>query len=293
MRIVSLVPSATEIVAELGLAGRLVGRSAECTYPPEVLSAPVVTASRVDPATLESAAIDAAVREALADGRPLYELDADLLERLRPDVIVTQDLCEVCAVSRGEVERLCAVPAEIVALDPRTLADVEASVRELARLLGVPARGEEVAAGMRGRIESVRRAVAARPRRAVFVAEWLDPPYAAGHWVPEMVEAAGGRELLGRGGERSFRTSWEAVRAAAPELVLLAPCGFDLERTVAEARALPALPARAVAVDGEAFFSRPGPRLADGVALLGHLLHPDVVPDPGLPARELEAAVAP
>jgi iron complex transport system substrate-binding protein len=290
VRIVSLVPSATEIVAELGLASSLVGRSAECTYPREALAAPVVTASRVDTASLASAAIDRSIRDAIADGQPLYAIDGELLERLDPDVILTQDLCEVCAVSTGEVTRLCDVRAETVALDPRTLGEVEESIRTLGTVLGVLEQGVAVATRMHETIERVERSVEACGRPLVFMAEWLDPPFASGHWVPEMVACAGGQEILGQPGERSFGTSWDRVRAGEPDVVVLAPCGFDLERTLSEARALPLIPGRIVAVDGDAYYSRPGPRLADGVRQLGHLLHPDQVPDPELPERELETS---
>jgi iron complex transport system substrate-binding protein len=287
MRIVSLVPSATEIIAALGLAGQLVGRSHECTYPREVQSAPVVSASRIDTTTIASAEIDGAVRAALADGRPLYAVDADLLEQLAPDVIVTQDLCEVCAVSSGEVRRVARTSAETISLDPRDLGEIEESIRTLARHLGVAGKGEELAQAMRHRIDSVRQAVRGLPRPRVFVAEWLDPPFAAGHWVPEMVERAGGEEVLGHTRERSYPTTWEAVAAAAPQLLVLAPCGFDLERTVAEAGAVPAMGARVVAVDGDAAYSRPGPRVAEGVAQLASLMHPEAVEPPRLEMCQL------
>jgi iron complex transport system substrate-binding protein len=287
MRIVSLVPSATEIIAALGLADQLVGRSHECTYPPEVQSAPVVSASRIDTTTIASAEIDGAVRAALADGRPLYAVDADLLEQLAPDVIVTQDLCEVCAVSSGEVRRVSRTSAQTISLDPRDLGEIEESIRTLARHLGVAGEGEELAQAMRHRIDSVHQAVRGLPPPRVFVAEWLDPPFAAGHWVPEMVELAGGEEVLGRTRERSFPTTWEAVAAAAPQLLVLAPCGFDLERTVAEAGAVPAMGARVVAVDGDAAYSRPGPRVAEGVAQLASLMHPDAVEPPRLEMCQL------
>ena len=287
MRIVSLVPSATEIIAALGFAGSLAGRSHECNYPPEVLSAPVVSASRIDTTDIPSAGIDGAVRGAMADGRPLYAIDADLLEELAPDLIVTQDLCEVCAVPSGEVRRVAHADVETVSLDPRDLGEIEESIRTLARHLGVAARGEELAGAMHHRIDGVHQLVRGLARPRVFVAEWLDPPFAAGHWVPEMVDLAGGDEVLGRARERSFATTWEAVAAAAPQLIVLAPCGFDVERTVAEAGGVPALGARVVAVDGDAAYSRPGPRVAEGVAQLAHLLHPDEVPAPSLPFRQL------
>ncbi len=290
MRICSLLPSATEIVGALGLADRLVGVSAECDWPPEVRELPVVSAARIDPNALSSADIDVAVREALVGSRSLYAIDEPLLDELAPDLIVTQDLCAVCAVSSGDVARLCAVDAEIVSLDPRTVGEVEESVIGLARRLGVPARGAEVVACMERELERVRSLVGCRERRRVFVAEWLDPPFAAGHWVPEMVELAGGLDVLGRAGEPSFTTTWDAVLEREPELVVLAPCGFDAERAAREAATLPPLPCRVVAVDANARFSRPAPRLAEGVAQLAFFLHPEVAPDPGLPWIELAAA---
>jgi iron complex transport system substrate-binding protein len=290
VRVVSLVPSATEIIAALGLADCLVGRSHECNYPAEVQTAPVVSASRIDTSSIPSAHIDRAVRDALADGRPLYAVDAELLERLAPDVIVTQDLCEVCAVPSGEVRRVARLDVETISLDPRDLSEIEASIRTLAARLGASAPGEQLAQAMHARIEDVREAVRGLPRPRMFVAEWLDPPFAAGHWVPEMVAVAGGEEVLGRPRERSYPTSWEAVAATRPELLVLAPCGFDLERTVSEAQGVPAMGARVVAVDGDAAYSRPGPRVAEGVAQLAHLLHADAVAAPSLPVRQLSPA---
>jgi iron complex transport system substrate-binding protein len=287
VRIVSLVPSATEIIAALGLTDSLVGRSHECNYPAEVQTVPVVSASRIDTASIPSEQIDRAVRDALADGRPLYAVDAELLERLAPDIIVTQDLCEVCAVPSADVRRVAHVDVETVSLDPRDLTEIEESIRTLARHLGVAAQGELLAQAMHHRIDSVHQAVRGLPLPRVFVAEWLDPPFAAGHWVPEMVTRAGGEEVLGRARERSFATTWDAVAEAAPQLIVLAPCGFDLERTVSEAGGVPALGARVVAVDGDAAYSRPGPRVAEGVAQLAHLLHPDAVAAPELPVHQL------
>jgi iron complex transport system substrate-binding protein len=290
VRVVSLVPSATEIIAALGLADCLVGRSHECNYPAEVQAVPVVSASRIDTSSIPSAHIDRAVRDAVADGRPLYAVDAELLERLAPDVIVTQDLCEVCAVPSGEVRRVARLDVETISLDPSDLSEIEESIRTLARHLGVAAAGELLAQEMHHRIEGVRQAVRGLPHPRVFVAEWLDPPFAAGHWVPEMVELAGGDEVLGRARERSYATTWDAVAAAAPQLLVLAPCGFDLERTVSEAGAVPAIGARVVAVDGDAAYSRPGPRVAEGVAQLASLMHPDAVEPPQLPLRQLSPA---
>jgi iron complex transport system substrate-binding protein len=282
VRICSLLPSATEIVADLGLAGSLVGVSEECDWPPEVSGLPVVTASRVDTSRIDSLKIDRAVREAVADGRPLYAIDGELLEALRPDLILTQNLCAVCAVSADQVGELCATDAEIVALDAHTLAEIEEQILALARRLGVPEQGRIVVSEMEAKIEAVRAAVTGAPATPIFVAEWLNPPYAAGHWIPELVQIAGGRDVLGQAGAASYPTSWETVVEARPELVVVAPCGFDHRRAASEAR-LPRLQCRAVAVDSNAYYARPAPRLADGAAQLAFLIHPDRVGDPGLP----------
>jgi iron complex transport system substrate-binding protein len=291
VRICSLLPAGTEIVAALGLAERLVGRSEECDWPPEVAELRVVTASRVDTTKLDGAAVDGAVRAALADGRSLYAVDTELVERLQPDVLLTQDTCAVCAVSSGEVRELCAVEAEIVSLDASTLAEIEASIEALAERLGVPERGAAVTAEMRGRIDGVTERVAGRPRPRVFLAEWLDPPFAPGHWLPEMVELAGGTCVLGRAGERSYPTTWDAVADAAPDVVIAAPCGYGAERSAAEAARVP-LRARTVAVDANAYYARPAPRVADGVEQLAFLFHPGAVADPGLPWVEVRSSPA-
>jgi iron complex transport system substrate-binding protein len=292
VRICSLLPSATEIVAELGLAGSLVGVSEECDWPPEVRDLPVVTASRVDTTRLDSVAIDKAVREAVADGRPLYAIDRELLETVEPDLILTQNLCAVCAVSAAEVGELCATDAEIVSVDAHTLAEIEEQILALARRLGVPAQGDAVVSAMEAKIAAVRAAVAGAPKTPIFVAEWLEPPFAAGHWIPEMVELAGGRDVLGQAGAPSYPTSWETVREKQPELVVVAPCGFDHTRAAREATLLP-VACRAVAVDSNAYYARPAPRLADGVAQLAFLIHPDLADDPGLPYVELETELVP
>jgi iron complex transport system substrate-binding protein len=292
MRICSLLPSATEIVAELGLVGSLVGISEECDWPPEVRGLPVVTASRVDTTRLSSVEIDEAVREAVGEGRPLYAIDRELLETLEPDLILTQNLCAVCAVSAKNVNALCATAAEVVALDAHTLAEIEQRILSLADLLGVSARGRSVVAEMEAKIAAVRARVADARTRSVFVAEWLEPPYAAGHWIPEMVAIAGGRDVLGRAGASSYPTSWEAVRDQRPELVVVAPCGFDHERAAREAT-LPPLACRTVAVDSNAYYARPAPRLADGIAQLAFLIHPDLVDNPGLPYIELATPTPP
>jgi iron complex transport system substrate-binding protein len=284
MRICSLLPSATEMIADLGLLDRLVGVSEECDFPASVRGLPVVTGARIDTTQLPSLEIDSAVREQLRDGSSLYAIDEALIAELAPDVIVTQDLCSVCAVSSAEVRRVCAVGAEVISLDPRTIGEVAGSAVELGRRLGAPAAGEAVATRMLDRIAAVRALVAGLEPKRVFLAEWLEPPFASGHWVPEMIAAAGGVEVIGRTGESSFPTTWDTVRAAQPDLVVLAPCGFDAARAAAEATVVPDLGCPMVAVDANAYYSRPAPRIAAGVEQLAFLLHPDIAPDPGLPA---------
>ena len=290
VRICSLLPSATEIVAELGLADSLVGVSEECDWPPQVRSLPVVTSSRIDSASLTAREIDQGVREALATGESLYALDEQQLDALDPDLVITQDLCRVCAVSSVELGRLGSLRAEVISLDPHTIAGIASTVLELALRLGVEERGREVVDEMQRRIAAVRDAVAGLRRPEVFVCEWSDPVFAAGHWVPEMVAAAGGHDVLGAPGCASYVTTWDAVLARRPELVVLACCGMDAERVAREAH-LPELPMRVVAVDANAYFSRPSPRIAAGVEQLGHLMHPDVLANPGLPMVEVSAGV--
>jgi iron complex transport system substrate-binding protein len=291
VRICSLLPSATEIVADLGLTDSLVGVSNECRWPPEVVGKPVVTAARVDTARLTSLDIDAAVRASVRDGVSLYAVDADLIAALEPDLIVTQDLCSVCAVSSGELATACPVGAEVLSLDPRTLGEVAESVRTLAGRLGVEERGDRLAAEMLETIAATARLVEGLPRRRIFFAEWIEPPFCAGHWLPEMIDRAGGEDVLGRAGRPSWSTTWDEVLAREPELVVLGPCGFDAEQAAARAAGLD-LPCPAVAVDGDAYYSCPAPRLADGVRQLAFLLHPEAAPDPGLPLIALPAPVA-
>lgn len=269
MRILSLLPSATEIVADLGLASSLVGRSHECNWPPSVADVPAVSTSVINSAQLTSREIDEAVKAAVSQGGRLYAIDSEMIEELKPDVVLTQNLCRVCAVSG---EQLTELKARIISLSPHTIAEIANSVRMLGHELGVEARGQELAAQMLGRIENVRSRVAGLPRPRVFVAEWTDPPYASGHWIPEMVEAAGGAEVLGCAGQKSAQTTWEAVRAAAPDFVVVAPCGFDLARSRAEAAKIKG-PWKIVPVDADRYFVRPAPSVAEGVELLAGILH--------------------
>jgi iron complex transport system substrate-binding protein len=291
MRICSLLPSATEMIADLGFTDALVGVSDECRWPPEVVGKPVVTAAKVDASKLTSLEIDEVVRASVADGGTLYTVDADLMRTLAPDLIVTQDLCAVCAVSSGDLASACPVGAEVLSLDPHTLHDVADSVRTLAARLGVEDRGDEIVRSMWAKIEVAAAAVRGLESRRVFFAEWLDPPFCAGHWLPEMIELAGGVDVLGRAGEPSHSVTWEDVLARDPELVVVGPCGFGAEDAAERAAGLD-LPCPAVAVDGDGYYSRPAPRLADGVRQLAHLLHPEAVPDPGLRAIPLGRPVA-
>ena len=291
MRICSLLPSATEIVADLGLADSLVAVSAECDWPPQVRGLPIISASRVDTTGLSSLKIEQAVREAVGDGRPLYAIDREQLDALAPDLILTQNLCAVCAVSADAVDELCATDAEVVALDAHTLAEIEERIVWLADLLGVGERGRSLVSEMEATMAATAGRVAGVPLRPIFFAEWLHPPYAAGHWIPEMVALAGGRDVLGRAGAPSYPTSWEAVREQRPELVVAAPCGFDHERTARDA-SLPPLGCSTVAVDSNAYYARPAPRVANGVAQLAFLMHPELVDDPGLPYVELAPRAA-
>jgi iron complex transport system substrate-binding protein len=236
---------------------------------------------------LTSAQIDDVFTASQAQGHALYAVDADLMSELKPDFVITQDLCEVCAVSSGDLATACPIGAEIYSMNPRSFDEVVGSVIRLADRLGARERGTAVADAMRAKVEAVRSAVWGLERPRVFVAEWTDPPYGSGHWLPEMVEAAGGTNVMSKPGEHSFATTWEAVLAEAPDLIVLAACGFSLEQSLDRTRDL-RLPVRTVVVDGDAHFSRPAPRIADGIRQLGHLIHPRAVPDPGLPFAELQ-----
>lgn len=263
------------------------GVSAECRWPVEVIGKPVVTGARIDTAALSNVEIDELVRDSIGEGESLYAVDSELIDRLAPDLIVTQDLCAVCAVSSEDLSTACPLDTEILSLDPRTLGGVSDSVLALARRLDVEDRGLEIVEEMWGKIRAVERAVAGAERPLVFFAEWIEPPYCGGHWIPEMIELAGGTCLLGGVGEPSYRVSWQAALDREPDLIVIAPCGFHTEEAAARAADL-RLPCRVVAVDGDSFYSRPAPRLADGVCQLGHLMHPDAVPDEGWPVIELK-----
>jgi iron complex transport system substrate-binding protein len=286
MRIASLVPSGTEMLFALGLGDRVVAVTHECDYPPGAEQLPHLTRS-VIPEELPTAEIDAAVRERVGRGEALYELDEQTLRELEVDLIVTQAVCEVCAVSFDDVRAVAGrLPTRprVISLDPATLGEVLADVPRLAEAAEAEAAGVRLAEEAGARIEAVERAVEGAPRPRVAALEWLDPVYTGGHWVPQMIELAGGEDVLGLPGERSRTVEWAELEAAAPDVAVAMPCGYYAEQAAAEAvrhrERLAALNARVVAVDAAAYFSRPGPRLVEGIELLGHLLHPDLVPAP-------------
>jgi len=290
LRIVSLLPATTEIACALGLGGQLVGRSHECDVPPEVAALPVLTSPRLDPSAPSREIHEAVVRAASADGgtAALFTLDADRLAAVAPDLILTQAACDVCAVSADEVRRVAASlpkPARVVAVNPARLRDVLDDIISIGRETGTLPKARELVARLQARIDSVAcRVRTLREAPRVAVVEWLDPPMAAGNWVPEMVALAGGIDVLGRKGEHSHWISWDDLTAADPDVVVLVPCGFTLERVVEEASSpacrtrLAALRAsregRVVAVDGHHLFNRPGPRLVDSLEVLTEILHP-------------------
>jgi iron complex transport system substrate-binding protein len=270
----------------LGLGDRVAAVTHECDYPPGAEQLPHLTRS-VIPEGLEAAEIDAAVRERTSRGEALYELDEMTLEELGVDLIVTQAVCEVCAVSfddvRAVAERLPTQP-KVISLDPSTLGEVLADVPRLAAVAEADEAGDRLAREAAERIEAVERAVEGAPRPRVAALEWLDPLYVGGHWVPQMIELAGGEDVLGLSGERSRTADWAELEAVSPDVIVSMPCGYYAEQAAAETirwrMHLAQLGARVYAVDAAAYFSRPGPRLVDGVELLGHLLHPELVPAP-------------
>ena len=289
MRVVSLLPAATEIVAALGMLDQLVGVSHECDYPLEAQAKPRVTRCAIHGGALASEAADRWVSDTLAGSGTLYTLDEALLRRLEPDVLVTQRLCDVCAVGYGTVTAFAATlpgPPHVINLDPSSVGDVLQDIRTVGAALGVPERAAEVIAGLEARIVAVRVGAAGAPRPRCVVLEWIAPPYRSGHWTPELVAIAGGTEPLGRLGEDAARVPWEAVVAAAPEVLVLACCGYDLARTAVDLPLLPTRPGwqelpavragQVYAVDGSAYLSRPGPRLVDSLEILAEILHPEL-----------------
>ena len=284
MRVVSLLPSATEIVYALGLDDQLVGVTFECDEPARARQDKTVVIGGRDTSGMTPGAIDAYVRDQLAAGQDLYTLRADALAALAPELILTQDLCRVCALPAGQVTDALdylGCTAEVVSLDPHRLDDVLATILTIGRHAGAPQRAEDVVAALRWRLAAVADRVcgqvAAGHRPAVAVVEWVDPPFTAGHWVPDLVTAAGGRPVAAEAGGRSEPASWEQVAAARPDLVVVAPCGFGLDDAAAQAeqavRQLPGIPVWAIDADG--LVVRPGPRLVDGVEALAAIVHPE------------------
>jgi iron complex transport system substrate-binding protein len=285
MRIVSLVPSATEMLFALGLGSDLIAVTHECDYPPAAATLPRVTRD-VLPAGLSSAQIDAAVKERTLAGQSIYELDVDLLQDLRPDLIVTQALCSVCAVSYDDVraiaEEIDSHP-QIVSLDPHTIGEVLGDARTLGQATDSKDAAVELIRDAAARIDRVRLAVRSARRPRVVALEWLDPPFAAGHWMPQLIEYAGGEDVLGFAGEPSQERTWDEVAAVGPDIAIVMPCGYDAEIAHREAEMhhdqLAALGApEVVAVNAAAYFSRPGPRIVDGLELLAAIIHPELVP---------------
>lgn len=289
MRIVSLLPAATEMLYAIGLQDQLVGVSHECIYPPLARQKPVVMRGVLPIEQMTQAEIDAEVTRRLHAGEPIYEVDAERLAELEPDLVVTQELCEVCAASPRDLAGALATlerRPQVLQLTPRSLTEVLGNIRELGASTGRAAAAAEVVAECETRIEGVRARAAASPRPRVFCMEWLDPPYCSGHWVPEMVEIAGGVDELSRKGTDSVRVPWEAVLEWAPEVLVVMPCGYSLDAIQRHAEMLPALPGwadlpavragRVFAADASAYFACPGPRLVDGAELLAHLIHPEL-----------------
>jgi iron complex transport system substrate-binding protein len=284
VRVVSLLPSATEIVYALGLDDQLVGVTFECDEPARARQDKTVVIGGRDTSGMTPGAIDAYVRDQLAAGQDLYTLRADALAALAPELILTQDLCRVCALPAGQVTDALdylGCTAEVVSLDPRRLDDVLATILTIGRHAGAPQRAEDLVAALRRRLAAVADRVcgqvAAGHRPAVAVVEWVDPPFTAGHWVPDLVTAAGGRPVAAEAGGRSEPASWEQIAAARPDLVVVAPCGFGLDDAAAQAeqavRQLPGIPVWAIDADG--LVVRPGPRLVDGVEALAAIVHPE------------------
>jgi len=282
MRIVSLVPHATELLYALGLGDSVVGVTHECDYPPEVASLPKVTRDVLPPG-LSAAEIDAAVRARTEKGEAIYALDEDKLADLEPDLIVTQELCPVCAVSYDEVQevakRLDPCPT-VIALDPKTFGETMGDIRTLAQATRTRDAALELVSRQRARVDKVKIAVKGATRRSVVAIEWFDPVFVAGHWTPQLIELAGGVDLLGFPGEHSEQLPWEAIQAAKPEVVLCIPCGYDGPRALAEAEQftdkLRAIGAQeTIALDAAAYFSRPGPRLRESLGIAAAAIDPD------------------
>jgi len=279
VRIVSLLPSTTEIICDLGLQDELVGVTAECNWPAQVRDGREIVVRSFADGTMTPGEIDEYVRARLTAGLDLYELDDAALQRCDPDLILSQDLCRVCAVASGDVAAATArlnCHAEVLQIDPQTLSDVLESIETIASAANVAQRGVEYVASLRRRLTEVLTAVHQLPRRRVFILEWIEPPFGAGHWVPDLVVAAGGEPVLARPGDRSVAVTWEEIAAARPEIIVVAPCGFGLDQAGDQARLILDLvpdTAEVWAIDADAVMVRPGPRLIDGVEALASLIH--------------------
>jgi iron complex transport system substrate-binding protein len=283
VRLVSLLPSATEIVYALGLGDDLVGVTFECDEPAAARQEKTVVVGGRDTRGMTAGEIDAYVRAQTAAGADLYTLHARALAELEPELILTQDLCRVCALPSDRVQDALdylGCRADVLSLDPHSLADVLTCIQEVGTRAGVPERAAEMTARLRARLERVAASVAGRPRPRVAVIEWTDPPFTAGHWIPDLVSAAGGEPVAAQPGQRSVATTWAAIAAAAPDLIIVAPCGYHLpgaiEQAKTVARALPGLPVWAIDADG--LVVRPGPRLIDGVEAIASVVHPSAAP---------------
>jgi iron complex transport system substrate-binding protein len=278
-RIVSFLPAATEITYALGAGADLVGRSHECDYPPQVRSLPVVSKPALPLEGLSQKEIDRAVATHLATGESLYRVDEVLLDELHPDIVFTQDLCQVCAPSGNELGRALnemSQPPQVLSLTPRNLAEIAENILAIGDATGRNEAARQLVEESQDRIHRVVAAVADAPRRCVTFLEWTEPLFCGGHWVPEMVTAAGGEDPLGQRGADSQRITWDDVAASEPEMIIVAPCGYGLKEAIEVARRLPRITdAEVYAVDANAYFARPGPRVAEGVELLAHLFHPD------------------
>lgn len=278
-RIVSFLPAATEITYALGAGADLVGRSHECDYPPQVRSLPVVSKPALPLEGLSQQEIDRAVSAHLATGESLYQVDELLLSELRPDIVFTQDLCQVCAPSGNELGRALSELShqpQVLSLTPRNLAEIEQNILAIGDATGRAEAARQLVSESRDRVYNVVAAVTgATPRRVAFL-EWTEPLFCAGHWVPEMVSAAGGDDPLGQPGADSQRMTWDDVAASSPDMIIVAPCGYGLKDAIAVANRLPrVIDAEIYAVDANAYFARPGPRVAEGMELLAHLFHPE------------------
>jgi iron complex transport system substrate-binding protein len=294
MRIASLLPSSTEIVCALGLEENLVGITHECDFPPQIRNLPHLTASRISHETMTSAEIDHAVRSQLDGHGSIYDLDTERLAELKPDLILTQELCEVCAVSYEFVKqaaKMYVADAKVVSLEPNTIADIFENIKTVGELCGTVEKAAEVVENLQSRLDKIREKtenLQKRPR--VFMLEWLEPPFAPGHWTPEQVEIAGGSCLLGEAGKKSVTTTYESIFESKPEILVLIPCGYYAEDIVrqlentrfpADWREMPAVKNKQVwALDATSYFSRPAPRVVDGAEILARIFHPEVFGKP-------------